>query len=65
MRDYRQEREIQDANAELRAARMREADLEARLRALESGQQAQSFAQQQQIAAQIAAQQAAAAAAAK
>ena len=61
MRDYRQEREIQDANAELRAARMREAEMEARLRALEGGQQAQTMAQQQQFAAQMAAQQAAAA----
>ena len=64
MRDYRQEREIQATAAELQASRMREAEMEARLRSLEAGQNAQNAAQQQQLAAQLAAQQAAAAAAA-
>mmetsp|Transcript_14329 Transcript_14329/g.35986 ORF Transcript_14329/g.35986 Transcript_14329/m.35986 type:complete len:226 (+) Transcript_14329:140-817(+) len=66
MRDYRQEREIQDTRSELNASRMREAEMEARLRQLESGQNGQltqqqlmqqqmMFQQQQQAAAAAAA----------
>lgn len=61
MRDYRQEREIQDTRSELQQSRQREAEMEARLRQLESGQgqmtqqqqlqmQQQMFLQQQQAA---------------
>ena len=46
MRDYRQEREIQDTRSELNASRMREAEMEARLRQLESGQNGQLTQQQ-------------------
>merc|ERR1711935_1244025 len=66
MRDNRQEREIMDTRSELNASRMREAEMEARLRQLESGQQGQltqqQMMQQQQMFMQQ--QQAAAAAAA-
>jgi len=62
MRDYRQEREIQDTRSELRQSKMREAEMEARLNRLEQGQgqmstqqqmqaQQQMLLQQQQIAA--------------
>ena len=46
MRDYRQEREIQDTRAALNESRMREAEMEARLRQLESGQTGQLTQQQ-------------------
>ena len=66
MRDYRQEREIQDTRSELTQSRAREAQMEARLNQLESGQgqmnQQQQLQMQQQMFLQ---QQAAAAAAAK
>eukprot|EP00536_Pseudo-nitzschia_multiseries_P008639 jgi/Psemu1/287938/fgenesh1_pg.222_\ len=71
MRDYRQEREIQDTRSELQASKMREAEMEARLRSLENGQgqmnQAQQlqFQQQMLLQQQAAANAAAAAAAAK
>eukprot|EP00537_Pseudo-nitzschia_pungens_P007766 CAMPEP_0172367138 /NCGR_PEP_ID=MMETSP1060-20121228/19402_1 /TAXON_ID=37318 /ORGANISM="Pseudo-nitzschia pungens, Strain cf. cingulata" /LENGTH=242 /DNA_ID=CAMNT_0013091269 /DNA_START=330 /DNA_END=1058 /DNA_ORIENTATION=+ len=71
MRDYRQEREIQDTRSELQASKMREAEMEARLRQLENGQgqmnQAQQlqFQQQMMLQQQAAANAAAAAAAAK
>ena len=69
MRDYRQEREIQDTRAELNASRAREAQMEARLRQLEVGQgqqmtQQQLQMQQQMLLQQQAANNAAAAAAA-
>mmetsp|Transcript_13988 Transcript_13988/g.29306 ORF Transcript_13988/g.29306 Transcript_13988/m.29306 type:complete len:230 (+) Transcript_13988:80-769(+) len=68
MRDYRQEREIQDTRSELNASRVREAEMEARLRSLESGQgqanqQMQMQMQQQMFMQQQAAANAAAAAA--
>merc|ERR1740130_239313 len=47
MRDYRQEREIQDTRSELNQSRQREAEMEARLRQLESGQG--QMTQQQQL----------------
>eukprot|EP00535_Pseudo-nitzschia_heimii_P008516 CAMPEP_0197173510 /NCGR_PEP_ID=MMETSP1423-20130617/411_1 /TAXON_ID=476441 /ORGANISM="Pseudo-nitzschia heimii, Strain UNC1101" /LENGTH=201 /DNA_ID=CAMNT_0042622335 /DNA_START=145 /DNA_END=750 /DNA_ORIENTATION=+ len=47
MRDYRQEREIQDTRSELSASRAREAQMEARLRQLEAGQGTQQMTQQQ------------------
>ncbi|KAL3923292.1 MAG: hypothetical protein SGILL_001739 [Bacillariaceae sp.] len=47
MRDYRQEGEIRDARSQLEQARMREAELDARLRALENGQQPNQLTQQQ------------------
>merc|ERR1719157_349825 len=46
-RDYRQEREIQDTRSELNQSRQREAEMEARLRQLESGQG--QMTQQQQL----------------
>jgi hypothetical protein len=39
MRDYRQENEIRDTRAQLEQSKMREAEMEARLRTLEQGQQ--------------------------
>lgn len=47
MRDYRQEGEIRDARYQLEQARMREAELDARLRQLENGQQPNQLTQQQ------------------
>lgn len=64
MRDYRQEREIQDARAELSQSRMREAEMEARLRQLEAGQGQMTQQQQLQFQQQLMMQQQAAAAAA-
>jgi len=61
MQDYRQEGEIRDTRVELEKSRMREADLESRLRQLEQGQ---SGLQQQQQFQQMQQQQAANAAAA-
>lgn len=50
MRDYRQEREIQDTRSELNASRQREAQMEARLRSLEGqGQMNQQQMTQQQL----------------
>merc|ERR1719410_1132193 len=49
MRDYRQEREIRDTQAELNASRAREAQMEARLRQLEMGQGQQMTQQQLQM----------------
>jgi len=53
MRDYRQEREIQDTRSELNQSQAREAQMEARLRQLEAGQgqmtQQQLFQQQQMM----------------
>ena len=40
VRDYRQESEIQRSKAELEQAKVREAELESRIKALEEGQQA-------------------------
>jgi uncharacterized membrane protein len=67
MRDYRQEREIQDTRSELNQSRQREAEMEARLRQLESGQGQMSQQQQLQMQQQmlLQQQQAANAAAAK
>merc|ERR1712232_1148608 len=48
MRDYRQESEIRQTQAELQNSKMREAELEARLRQLEMANQNQQFSQQQQ-----------------
>jgi len=68
MRDYRQEREIQDTRSALNQSQAREAQMEARLRQLESGQgqmtQQQLFQQQQMMLQQQQAANAAAAAAA-
>jgi len=67
MRDYRQEREIQDTRSALNQSQAREAQMEARLRQLESGQgqmtQQQLFQQQQMMLQQQQAANAAAAAA--
>ena len=53
MRDYRQENEIQSTRAQLQQSQMREAEMEARLRQLESASQQQggqlSPQQQQQL----------------
>lgn len=49
MRDYRQEGEIRDARVQLEQARIREAEMEARLRALENGQSGQMTPQQLQM----------------
>jgi len=49
MRDYRQEREIQDTRSELRTSQQREAEMEARLRQLEAGQGQGQMSQQQQL----------------
>mmetsp|Transcript_55012 Transcript_55012/g.61460 ORF Transcript_55012/g.61460 Transcript_55012/m.61460 type:complete len:231 (+) Transcript_55012:38-730(+) len=69
MRDYRQEREIQDTKGELQQSKMREAEMSARLNRLEQGQgqmSAQQSAQQQfQIQQQMLLQQQQIAAAAK
>ncbi|KAG7368747.1 hypothetical protein IV203_031490 [Nitzschia inconspicua] len=46
IRDYRQENEIRDARVQLEQARIRETEMEARLRALEQGQQGQLTSQQ-------------------
>jgi hypothetical protein len=46
MRDYRQENEIRDARVQLEQARIRESEMEARLRALEQGQGNQLTQQQ-------------------
>ena len=48
MRDYRQENEIRSTQAQLQDSRMREAELEARLRQLEMANQNQQLTQQQQ-----------------
>jgi len=68
MRDYRQEQEIQDTRSALNQSQAREAQMEARLRQLESGQgqmtQQQLFQQQQMMLQQQQAANAAAAAAA-
>ena len=48
MRDYRQETEIRDTRAALQSSQMREAELEARLRALEQANQNNQLNQQQQ-----------------
>lgn len=67
MRDYRQEQEIQDTRSALNQSQAREAQMEARLRQLESGQgqmtQQQLFQQQQMMLQQQQAANAAAAAA--
>jgi hypothetical protein len=51
MRDYRQENEIRDARYQLEQARMKEAELDARLRQLENSNnnQAAQLTQQQLI----------------
>lgn len=49
MRDYRQEGEIRDARVQLEQARIREAEMETRLRALEQGQGGQLTPQQLQM----------------
>jgi hypothetical protein len=50
MRDYRQENEIRDARSQLEQSRMREAEMEARLRVLEQGQvNQQQLTTQQQL----------------
>jgi len=64
MRDYRQEREIQDTRSQLNESRMRESEMEARLRQLEAGQGQMSQQQQLQMQQQFLMQQQAAAAAA-
>ena len=61
MRDYRQEREIQDTRSELQSAKMREAQMEARLNQLEAGQGQANQAQQVQFQQQMLMQQQAAA----
>jgi len=61
MRDYRQEREIQDTRSELQSAKMREAQMEARLNQLEAGQGQANQAQQLQFQQQMLMQQQAAA----
>jgi hypothetical protein len=48
MRDYRQEGEIRDTQRELMQSRAREAEMEARLRQLETMQNGQLSSQQQQ-----------------
>lgn len=65
MRDYRQEREIQDTRSELERSRMREVEMEARLRQLEQGQGQLSIQQQTQMQQQMLLQQQQAAAATK
>jgi hypothetical protein len=49
MRDYRQENEIRDARAQLEQSRMKEAEMEARLRILEQGQVNQQQLTTQQL----------------
>jgi hypothetical protein len=53
MRDYRQEREIQDTRSALNESRMREAEMEARLRQLETGQGQMTQQQQLQMQQQL------------
>jgi len=65
MRDYRQEREIQDTRGELQQSKMREAEMSARLNRLEQGQGQMSAQQQFQTQQQILLQQQQIAAAAK
>jgi hypothetical protein len=49
MRDYRQENEIRDARTQLEQSKMREAEMEARLRVLEQGQVNQQQLTNQQL----------------
>ena len=53
IRDYRQEGEIRDTRMELERSKMREGELEARLRALEQQQGGQLTPQQLQVLQQI------------